>query len=721
METLIRCEGVQLPGVAGAPDEGVQWTIRAQDRWALWGPNGSGKSSLLAILAGTLAPAAGRVRPVPGLRLHLVAQEPDLQPGHTLDEAAHHGLRDLRAREAEVREEERRLAAGAGDLDRHVALQEAFERAGGWRAETRLRREIAELLPGRDGDVPVETLSSGERRRLALALALAARPELLLLDEPSNGLDVTVRRWLSSRLRRLDAALVVASHDRSLLGAVSTHSARLVAGRLEPVALPFDRDRERRGVLRRSAAKRARVAQAEAQRLEAAATRARRWGTPASRGTARTLARRARRRGVEAQASPEPDEAKPWSLPAARGRPGTVLRARHLAAPGVAEDLHVSLEAGEKIALLGPNGSGKSTLLDLLAGTRRSSRPDAELWTRPAVALHHWDGRRRGLGPEPVAAQLARWVSEARVRELLGLVRLPPARWQAVPDELSGGERSRAAVAFMIAREPDVLLLDEPESDLDLIALELLEAALADAAVTVLVATHDLRLADTVCDEAWSLEGGSLEAWRGGVEGWLAGRRRREAPAIRTAPEPAAPEPDPRVELEALEEERIALEARLADPYLLTGRERTRARSRQRRLIASLMSLHDARFEPPAPRFEAVEPPLVLRAEWADGRELSFQADWPSLPRVSLHDGVAHLVLPEPGDTTWLPWARATALRACARVVFLALYPLALQTPAAPGEVAPVPFRTLDGAWWILPRDAWERSEGFLGGGDAPP
>lgn len=743
VEELVRLDRARVVAGDRAVLSDASWSVRRGERWALWGPNGAGKSLLLGLLSGTVWPRDGTVRRAPGLRVAHVDQRARLPRAETLDDAVEAGLSTVRDAEAAMRGEERRLTDGDGDLARYAALHEAFERAGGYTAEARLRRELASLLPSCPVETPLASLSSGEQRRAALALALAARPELLLLDEPTNGLDATTRSWLADRLAALGGAVavVVASHDRELLARVSNASAHVASGRLETAGISFDRDRERRGVIRRSAARRRRVQAREAARLEAAAERARRHGSPARTAAARTLSRRAARlaggpgdvlagdvragerveagvdtlaedaigRGGLAVAS---GPASDWTFTPKDGRDGALLRAQGLSRAGLFGDVEVRLDAGEKLVLLGANGSGKSTLLAMLAADIRSDSEAARIWLRPGARVHWWDPDARGLSSGDVASQLADWVTTDRAASLLALVRLPRDRWSAAPRELSGGERARAALALLIASEPDLVLLDEPETDLDLQAIELLEQALTETRTTVVLATHDLRLAAAVGDDVRSLTGGSLVAWRGGVDGWRNGRRRRDAGAAPRPPPPTPGEDRPRRAgaVDELEEEQARIEWRLEDPTRLSERERERLEARSRELVTARMAAYDAAFPPPAPRYRAIEPPLTLHAD-ASEDGLSFCAtDWPSLPRMRRSDDVVHLMLPDPERSVWLPWARSKALQAALALIFPVLAPTAVQTRAGRGP-PPAPFEALDADWWVASRWAWERAE----------
>lgn len=719
----------------------VTWHLAPGDRWALWGPNGAGKTTLLGVLAGRIALATGSIVRAPGTRIGSVGADPTVPDVGSLGRLIERGWPALAEAERALRAEERRLADGGGDLDRYAALQERFDRSGGYGARSRLRAACDRLLPGRDDATPIAALDAGERRRLALALAFLDRPDLLLLDEPSRRLDAPARAWLVQRLTNLpdDVTVVLASHDRELLGAVTTGSAHLAAGRVDPRRVPFDVDRERRGAVRRSAAERARRAAREARRLASAADLARRHGSPSRAAAARNLTRRAERHAAAAdaalrEASRQAVDATPATLELGRDASdrdasGPLLRARGLHLDGRFDELAFDLEAGEKVVLLGRDGSGASALLaQLAAAGPRPAR--SELWLRPGARVAYWDPERRGLAADPVRAQLRRWVSEPRADALLALVGLPHDRWDAPPDRLSQGQRGRAALALLLAAEPDLALIDRPEDDLDLAALEQVEQALVDARTAVVLFTHDLRLAAAVATDVRSFEQAELVAWRGGVDGWKAGRRRREA-TVRAGPHDggvggratpegatfrrgpsAAHEAGDASAPDALEEAQAAIEALLEDPLRLGDRERRRLEARVHALVEARMQAYDAVLPRPAPRYHALEPPLELAADVVDGRLVFHAPNWPKPPVARTVDDVVHLVLPEPDAGCWTEWARIAALRACLAIVVPLFAPTAVQTPAGRAD-APAPFVALDDAWWIASRDAWERWSGW--------
>ena len=722
-------------------------------RLGLVGPNGAGKSTLLRLLAGDLPPDEGRISRAPGVRVARLPQASDPAPRGTVGEVAGAGLAAVRDAETRLRSEERRLAAGE---PREAALAEAletFERLGGYAAEAELREILAALgFPGADLDHPAARLSGGERRRLALAAALAGGPDVLLLDEPTNHLDLPTRAWLARRLASWRGALVLVSHDRSVLEAGTNATLFLGGGGWELRRGSFERaraarDRELVALQRRDAA-RAR----EADRLRSMAAQLAQRGDPSAARRRRVAKRRhALLAGAAATAPATRDAA--FALHA-RGTAGVLLEGRSLCCDGLFEVPFVRLEAGQRIALLGHNGAGKSTLLAMMAGDLPSDDPRCELRYAGALRLVRTGQLDRGLEPdESVLDQIARGVGEGRARQLLAQAGVPAHRWEASPRELSGGERARAGLARLEAREADLLLLDEPTNDLDLAAVEALEAALERSSAAVLLATHDRRLAEALADEVWVLEGGTLRRFDD-VNAYLTGTGggaltpevtqgvADAAPTpLRGAAGAGAPAPERgTAELEALEDERRTLERLLEDPTRLAPRELERLMARLGALEDRLASAYDARLEPPAPRFRVrerglpvvadrwnddllamlvptAEAPramdLLLRAEAGDeaAAAAAAAAPWP-WARVRGEGPVAHVALHEPRTACTLPWARAALADAAARFAFTLLDVSTLQLfsrEALPGTC----LQAAGEGWWAWTRAEFARREGL--------
>jgi ATP-binding cassette subfamily F protein 3 len=722
---LIALRGVTLarPGAPEAPPllAGVDLALAEGERVGLVGRSGAGKSSLLALLGGRLAPTTGRVVRAPGVRVSVLEQAPAPPAGATVWEAAAEGLGELRSLEAAMRAAEREMAAAVpGAADRYAALTAEHERLGGYGAESRLREVLHALGFGTDRhEEPVARLSTGERRRLALAAALALPCDVLLLDEPTNHLDVAARAWLERHLAGRPGALVVVSHDRALLSAATNRTAFLTSGRLRTYPGGYDRAARRAAADDAASERRARELRREAQRLEAVAAELARYGR---RSKARER-RAAELAGAAEEATParERDPRLPGAGPGRR-RHGWLLSAERLTVPGVLEDASVRLAAGDSVALMGPNGSGKSTLLRLLAGEVASTDPAARLDHASALRLVHVGQEDRGLvRGEPLLAQLARVLGEEPARSRLAAAGLPFEAWSRPPERLSGGERARAGLALALALSPDVLLLDEPDNDLDLHAVEALEAALSElvaAGCAVVMATHDRRLAETACRRAWTVAQGRLAAFPS-VRAYLRG----EAPVPAEtyfvsgpdlpADDTPAPEVDP---LAALEEERDALLVALSDPLGLTERDLARARARLLEVEGEILERLDERLEPPAPRYRFRERGLDLVADVVpDAGHAWWVAHVGSpLPRldVRLIGDVAHLSVAAPEGACVLPYAAAALLDAGTRLAFTVAGAARAQA-WVDGRVPRTLLAQGEGAWRFLDLGGYLAAEGW--------
>jgi ATP-binding cassette subfamily F protein 3 len=693
----------------------VSLTIRAGERIGLVGSNGSGKSTLLRLLAGQLQPDEGQVRRTPGVRLELLRQDPGSSKQKTVLEAARQGLWHVHELETLLRLEEERLAGDEDRLENYQALLEQFEQAGGYRAEHNLEKTLGHLGFGpADFSKPTASLSGGELARLGLATALASQADVLLLDEPTNHLDLTTRRQLANVLAAFNGGLMLASHDRALLDTVCSHTAQLSGGRLELSRGNYQRYLSQREHTARGHQKRAKEHQKDEARIRETVAQLRSWGT----AKAQRHRKRLERQAPVVSATPSTGSTTAFQTPALPALRGPVVTAKHLSkrmgSEVLLKDVSLRIEAGDKIALLGPNGSGKSTLLKLMSGELASDDPRTELRWHPDGKLVYFDQEWHGLEPAiPLLEQLSRTVSKERARMLLALAGIAKTRWFSPPEQLSGGERARAALALVMASEASLLLLDEPTNHLDLTTIEQLERTLVDDRAAILFVSHDQRLVERVANRIWTLREGDLLEFRGGIAGFFNER-------LRITKEPVAPpkseqetiEPaSPTQKLEILEEELVAVEKKLRDPTLLTPRDTARLQKKRQELLEMLWPLYDSLFSPPRPTFKVVEPGVTLLADRvAEG--LSVTA--PSLVKIGVlfRHGVAHLQLEEPSQSCLLSWARNAIVKATVRLAFYALGASVVQIQST-HDLSDSWLKPAGHDWWLLSRSDFEVLEGW--------
>jgi ATPase subunit of ABC transporter with duplicated ATPase domains len=507
----------------------VSLTVAPGSRVGVVGPNGVGKSTLLAVLAGQLAPDAGAVRLAPSTAtVGLLPQEPDPRPGETL--AAFLGRR-TGVTAARVAMDDAASALGTGGAGADDAYAVALERwlaLGGADLEARAEQVCADLgLPLDLLDAETRHLSGGQAARAQLASVLLSRYDVFLLDEPTNDLDFAGLERLEHFVVGLRAGLVVVSHDRAFLSrAVSdvldldgpSRTATLYAG-------GFDAYLEARALRRLQARdayeeyddkRQALVEQAQRQREQSVrgalrAKHRRPDNDRAGRGARIEAATHAasRVRGIESQlrqldAVEEPR--KEWQLqlsiaPAPRSgdvvavlQDAVVRRGAFTLGP---VDLQVAY--GDRLALVGPNGSGKSTLLGALLGRLPLERGRQSLG--PAVRLGEVDQQRTAFRDPRTVVEVVEAATSwpaGEVRTLLAKFGLRGDHVDRPADSLSPGEKTRASLALLQAVGVNCLVLDEPTNHLDLPAIEQLESALDAYEGTLLLVTHDRRLLDAV-------------------------------------------------------------------------------------------------------------------------------------------------------------------------------------------------------------------------------
>ena len=564
------------------------------ERVALIGRNGSGKSSLLAALAGDSRLDDGEVWRQPGLRLAYVPQEPLFNGESTVFEAVVAGMGKATQLLAQWHDVSHRLAestAGHTELLPELnRLQHDLEALGAWSAASQAERAIERF--SLDAEARVGTLSGGQKKRLALAQALAAEPELLLLDEPTNHLDLAAIEWLEDLLLASGITLLFVTHDRRFLDRLSTRIIELDRGRLASFPGSFASYQQRKAeLLRDEASHDAKFDKFLAQeevwiRKGVEARRTRNEGRVLRlESLRRERAARRERLGQARLALDAGDKS---------GQLVVELTAVNKAFGDkqIVRNFSTRILRGDRIGIIGANGAGKTTLLRLILGDLAPDSGTLRQGTRLQVA--YFDQFRTALDAEAMIADVISPGSDyveingtkKHVVGYLGDFLFAPERARSPVKSLSGGERNRLLLARLFARPANVLVLDEPTNDLDIETLELLEELLQDYPGTLFLVSHDRTFLDNVVTQTIAAEGnGVWKEYAGGYEDWL--RCRKEAavadrPAAKAVDIKPAPRPKSdkltwkeQRELEALPERIATLEAeqstlsgRLEDPAL---------------------------------------------------------------------------------------------------------------------------------------------------------
>jgi ATP-binding cassette subfamily F protein 3 len=603
-------QAIQIRKAFGARDvlDGVSFRVDPGDRLAVVGRNGEGKTTLLRILAGRLAPDAGRVAMARGTRVALHDQRPPLGADLTLERYVAQGMEAARRAEAELGELEARMAggdAGPAVLAAYEDAQARLERAGGyaWRAwMERVLRGLGiseEHLPR-----PLSGFSGGELTRASLARALVSRPDVLLLDEPTNHLDLDAVEWLERTIGELGAAVVLVSHDRWFLESVATSVLELERGRSRLWPMGYSAFRRERALARDRQGAEAAVQAAEIARLERFVERFR-AGTR-SRQAASRQKRLDRMARIEA---PRRAAHVAFGFPKAERSGRVVVEADgvDVAVPGrtLVAGAGFTLERGQRLAVVGPNGAGKTTLVETLIGRRPAAAGRITIGHRVETAYFSQHGA--GLRDDRTALETvlaASDLTQAQARTLLGGFLFSGAEAEAPVERLSGGERRRLELIALIARGGNLLVLDEPTNHLDTESREALETALEAYDGTLLLVSHDRALIDAVATHTLAIEDGRAVLRAGGYGELVrareetAGRPATPAPAPRRErPRRARPRASRNGEVRRLEgeiarvEAGIAeVEAALADPAVMADRDAVAARGEEHRALQEELS-----------------------------------------------------------------------------------------------------------------------------------
>jgi ATP-binding cassette subfamily F protein 3 len=524
---LLSCTNLSRGYDATPLFEDVEFELHAGERVGFVGPNGAGKTTLLKALAGVDEPDTGKITLHAGARLGFLHQVADFPAGRTLFEEAKSAFDELLATQAEFERVAHELADATDEIE-HRQLAARFDRLNEILRTNdayQLDHRVADVLSGlgfadADHEREIVTFSGGQQRRLLLAKLLLSAPDVMLLDEPSNHLDIATTRWLEAYLARQPQGMLIVSHDRYFLDRVTNKTFELHARRVTSYPGNYSqyvrlRDERYERQLKEWESQREYIEKQEEYIRRA------HYGQ---------LARQAQSRMKTLDKLDRLEKPTKVSGPSIRfdevARSGDVVfhvedLAKSFGDNTLFENLSFDVQRGKRVGIMGPNGSGKTTLLKILLGdeeptsgiVQRGHLVETGYLDQHLRLLDESKSVVRAIWPEPDES-----LTEQKMRDLLGSFGLHGELVEQPVRQLSGGEKSRAALARLTVAGANVLVLDEPTNHLDIWACDSLEEAVKAFDGTVIVVSHDRYFLNRVVDLLIVLEPGRCEVVYGNYD-----------------------------------------------------------------------------------------------------------------------------------------------------------------------------------------------------------
>jgi ATP-binding cassette, subfamily F, member 3 len=554
--------------------DGVSWQIDDRERVGLAGPNGAGKTTLLKMLAGLDEPDSGSIVKPAGLTIGYLPQDGLDHSGRTLREEASLAFKTLLDMRSEIATIEERLGDDSVSHEEHEAmltryseLQDDFRRLDGYSIELKVTTVLRGLgFTAEDLDKPTETFSGGWQMRIALAKLLLGRPGLLLLDEPTNHLDLDARNWLEEYLSDYPHAVILVSHDRFFLDAVVTRITDLALRKLTDYVGNYSAYLKEREARMERLRQMKRDQDDELEKMNAFINRFRYQATKAAQVQSRI---KMLEKIVPIEIPPERKRVHftfPHSVKSGR----MVLELKNVrkayGSRVVFDGVNVHIERGDRIALIGPNGAGKSTMMRMLSGVES---PDTGTRTEGHQVVMQYFAQDEATRLDPTLNVYQTLAGDApmhmvpSIRNILGGFLFSGDDIDKPVRVLSGGERTRLAVARMLLRPSNTLLLDEPTNHLDLDSKDVLLEALEDFGGTLIFVSHDRYFVDKLATKVIEIGNGGALVYPGNYEEFLWSRK-NQSPPTPIAPPAAKPKPSPVPKVTYEEKKRDDAEARKA-------------------------------------------------------------------------------------------------------------------------------------------------------------
>lgn len=535
---IIHVSGVTVQFAGRELYRGLSWALGDRDRIGLVGPNGAGKSTLFKLLLGDIEPDKGHISRHKGIRLGYLPQDVELPPDKTLIEMAMIKPRELVEVEARLEAIEAQLADPevygdarrlANVLEKHEAQLAVYERMNGPRHASHVRELLAMLgFRQEDYDRSAASLSGGQKKMVALVRLAVAAPDILLLDEPDNHLDVVGKGHLERFILNYRSSVVIISHDRYLLDEVVTQTVELADGKITVYHGNYSYYLNERELRRLRQQQQYVTQQKEIARLEAMIERFERWAKQVLSRKHMLAARQRRRMLEKMEARGEIIEkvvdAKRMDFKVAgwRGSKKALELDRVSMSFGdepLFFDVDLLLRHGERVGLIGPNGAGKTVLFKLILGEHEPT--EGSIYVGPSIQIGYYSQEHQTLSGwlDKTPLDLIRSIqNSSESNAVTFLLRMAFQYEQARQPiaTLSGGERSRLQLALVMLRQPNLLLLDEPTNNLDIPSVEALEDALDEFVGTALMISHDRYFLDQTVDRVVEIRDGELREYAGG-------------------------------------------------------------------------------------------------------------------------------------------------------------------------------------------------------------
>lgn len=515
----------------------VGFMVERGDRIGLIGKNGSGKSTLLRVILGEVAPDEGRVSKERDLKIGLLAQEMDQVEGRSIKEEARTAFEEFQRLEAKREELQKRMTEHpdpSSDAFMEIAqeahdVEERYSILGGYDQEGELERTLEGLgFDREDMERPVEEFSGGWRMRVELAKLLLRGPDLLLLDEPTNHLDIHSILWLEERLRSFPGGLILVSHDRRFLDAVTERTVEVVNGRVHDHRVPFSQFMEIRRTRIEDQEKAKKDQDKEIARTKQLIEKFK--GKPNKASFAKNLQKR-----LERMEEVEVDEMDTTQLklrfPPAPHSGKVVLEGEGIGKrygdQQVLKDLDLVLEKGEKVAFVGRNGEGKSTLAKIITGHEDH---DGILKLGHQVKVGYYAQERTGaLEADKTVYEAVEASATDRtrpyLRDILGAFLFSGEDINKKVAVLSGGEKARVALCKLMMEPANLLVLDEPTNHLDMSSKEVLKDALQHYDGSLVIISHDRELLAGLTEKVYEFRDQGIKEHHGDIDRFLEDKR----------------------------------------------------------------------------------------------------------------------------------------------------------------------------------------------------